>query len=191
LLAPVSCYCLVSVRKLFALTLIVVGLGMVVFFGMPHTGSDPVAIEQHQKAEVSKIRQGVALHKCPGALIRVPSWGHYVMPIENGVSEKVLNSGVVGHFPHTGPVGRGNYALTAHVVTHGEPFARLPELTPGDRVVIEKCGTQYTFKVTNKFNVYYTNVSVLNNRHETLTLITCASRFVHTDYRTVVRARLT
>lgn len=177
-------------RKVIALALILAGVGVIALTQVHHPDPGTAVIIHHQKDEVARIEKGVTLHECGDALIRVPSWGKYVMPIQHGASEKVLDSGVVGHFPHTGPLGIGNYALTAHVVTHGEPFAQLPSLAKGALVQIEKCGKTFTFKVTKKYTVYYTNVAVLNYKPKTLTLITCASKVVHTDYRTVVVGRL-
>ena len=38
----------------------------------------------------------------------------------------------IGHMEDTAEAGQaGNYALAAHRVTHGEPFAKFPELLPG------------------------------------------------------------
>lgn len=187
---PVPCYFADAVRKTLAVILILAGVAVLVYLGRPHgaPGSvDERTIVQHQRAQVLKIERGETLDKCGGTLIKF--LGH-TQPVAEGVSQRVLDSGVVGHFPHTGPVGIGNYALTGHVVTHGEPFRYMPNLAKGDKVKIIKCGVTYTFSVDRKWNVYYTDVSVLKPLPKTLTLITCASRFVHTDYRTVVRGHL-
>lgn len=177
-------------RKTLAVILLLVGAGLV-YFGRPDHPDLRVINEQsqtHQRHEVARIEKGQTLDKCAsGALITY--LGH-TYPIAQGVSEKVLDSGVVGHFPGTGPVGIGNYALTGHVVTHGEPFRYLPNLSRGDKVQITKCGVVYTFAVDRKYTVYYTQVGVLDDQPKTLTLITCASRVVHTNYRTIVRGHL-
>ena len=177
-------------RKLFAVILILVGVGLFVYFGRPQADSGHQATQEairHQKEQVQRVKQGEVVGKCEGALIRY--LGH-TEPIAEGATEKVLDTGAVGHFLGTGPVGVGNYALTGHVVTHGEPFRYMPNLVSGDKVTVTKCGTAYTFIVDRKYTVYYTDVSVLDARPKTLTLITCASRFVHTDYRTIVRGHL-
>jgi len=141
-----------------------------------HTASEDIRAEQNQK---------VVLAKKPATV----SWKNNRQPIVDSVDQEVLDSGVVGHFPGTGPVGVGNYALIGHVVTHGEPFAKLPSLTKGDKVVVDN-GTVYTFKVTEKFVVDHTDLSVLGYEPKTLTLITCNSRWFRTDERLVVRAVL-
>lgn len=156
------------------------------------SGDDAGRQVQHQSVMQYYHAHRTHVNVSTKAIIMVPSWGpKYVMPIKNGTSQKILDTGVVGHFVGTGPVGVGNYALAGHVVTHGEPFAQLPGMVPGQTVVVEKDGWKYTFTVDRKFNVYYTNTSVLNYRPKTLTLVTCASRYFHTDYRTVVTAHLT
>jgi sortase A len=174
----------------WALALVLVGAITVGVYVRSLYAPDQAAVH-HQKEQVAEIQKGVSLRHCSGALIRVPSWGRdYVMPIVNSVSQKTLDSGVVGHFPRTGPLGVGNYALAGHVVTHGEPFAKLLGMRPGQIIEIDKCGRRYMFKAQRKFNVDYHNVSVLDYSPRTITLTTCASRFVHTDIRTIVVGRL-
>ena len=80
------------------------------------------------------------------ALIRIPRFGaDYVMPVFEGTSEEVLAKGY-GHFDHAaGPGEKGNYALAAHRVTHGEPLRDMPSLEPGDEVVVETGRWVYTY----------------------------------------------
>lgn len=177
--------------RLFALALVLVGVCMVAMTFIP-TGTDEDAVDKQRDAVRDYyVAQKNERESDTKAVIRVPSWGpNYVMPIVDSVKQDVLDSGVVGHFPGTGPVGEGNYALAGHVVTNGEPFARLNELEDGDLIVIESGGKVYKFSVTDKFTVDYTDTSVLDYRPSTLTLVTCASRYVRTDERTVVIAAL-
>ena len=82
------------------------------------------------------------------ALVRIPAFGKdYVVPVFAGTSDEVLARGY-GHFDHAaGPGEVGNYALAAHRITHGEPLRRMPELRPGDRVVVETRTTTYTYEL--------------------------------------------
>ena len=51
-----------------------------------------------------------------------------------------------GHFEDTAAPGEvGNYALAAHRVTHGEPLRRMPELQPGDEIIIETQTMVFTY----------------------------------------------
>ncbi len=82
------------------------------------------------------------------ALVRIPRFGDdYVMPVLEGVGESELSSGF-GHFVDSAGAGRkGNYALAAHRVTHGEPLRDLPSLRPGDTVIVETRDTVYTYEI--------------------------------------------
>jgi sortase A len=80
------------------------------------------------------------------ALIRIPRFGDdYVVPVLEGTSDAVLAAGF-GHFADTVDPGQvGNYALAAHRVTHGEPLRDMPDLQPGDQVIVETRTTTYTY----------------------------------------------
>lgn len=151
---------------------------------------------------VEPVRLGEA-----SALVRIPRFGdHYVMPVLEGVGEDELSSGF-GHFVSSaGPGRKGNYALAAHRVTHGEPLREMPSLRPGDTVLVETRNAVYTYEIDtdpNKLVVDLTELWVLaaqpvNPRTEgvqpqddqrLLTLVTCAELF-HTDDRMVAFGHL-
>ena len=80
------------------------------------------------------------------AVVRIPRFGDdYAVPLLAGSTDEVLASGI-GHLDGTAGAGQqGNFVLAAHRVTHGEPFADLPSLRPGDEVVVETADTTYTY----------------------------------------------
>ena len=80
------------------------------------------------------------------ALIRIPRFGDdFEVPVIEGVRDEDLSRGI-GHFPFSaGPGEIGNYALAGHRVTHGEPFNDLPELRPGDEVIVETADATYIY----------------------------------------------
>jgi sortase A len=84
------------------------------------------------------------------ALVRIPRFGDdYVIPVLEGTGDGVLAAGY-GHFDDAaGPGQAGNFALAAHRVTHGEPLRRMPELQPGDEVVVETRDATYTYELTS------------------------------------------
>lgn len=145
------------------------------------------------------------------ALIRIPRFGDdYVMPVLEGVGDDELSSGF-GHFPRTAePGGKGNYALAAHRVTHGEPLRDMPKLRPGDEVVVETRAAFYTYELETSpgdlvvtFDETWVLDDVPTNPDEgevqppsqepdqrLLTLTTCAELF-HTDNRLIAFAQLT
>jgi sortase A len=143
------------------------------------------------------------------ALVRIPKFGkQYVVPVLEGTSEDVLARGY-GHFGHTAQPGQvGNYALAAHRVTHGEPLRRMPELRPGDRVIIETVADTYTYRLDtnpNSLIVPFTGVWVLDTvpknpdqggtqpaqrpGQRLITLTTCSELF-HTDNRMIAFGHL-
>jgi sortase A len=143
------------------------------------------------------------------ALIRIPRFGDdYLMPVQEGVSEAVLAEGF-GHFTGSAMPGeRGNYALAAHRVTHGEPLRRMPELRPGDQVMVETRSTTYTYVLDTNPNdlvVPFTGTWVVDPLptnptdggvqpaqragQRLITLTTCSELF-HTDNRMIAFGHL-
>ncbi len=152
-------------------------------------------------AEPAAVRLGDAM-----ALIRIPRFGDdYVMPVLEGIGDDVLARGF-GHFPQAARPGeRGNFALAAHRVTHGEPLRDMPLLQPGDEVLVETRDTVYTYEldtdpddlVVTFRDVWVVGEKPVNPRggvgpadHPRLiTLTTCAELF-HTDDRMVAFGHL-
>ncbi len=138
------------------------------------------------------------------ALVRIPRFGdEYVVPVLEGTSDQVLAAGF-GHFEHSAQPGReGNYAISAHRVTHGEPLRAMPELEPGDEVIIETREATYTYVLTtggDALEVTFRDTWVVDELptnpksggvqpdqtegQRLLTLATCAEIF-HTDNRLI------
>ena len=142
------------------------------------------------------------------ALIRIPKFGKkYVVPVLEGVSPDVLAKGY-GHFTKSADPGEvGNYALAAHRVTHGEPLRRMPELRPGDEVVVETVDTTFTYRLDTdprKLVIPFTGTWVLDplpknpdggpqpaqrQGQRLITLTTCSEIF-HTDNRMIAFGHL-
>ena len=141
------------------------------------------------------------------ALIRIPRFGDdYVMPVFEGVADDVLAKGF-GHFEDAAGAGeKGNYALAAHRVTHGEPLRDMPQLRPGDEVIVETRDAVYTYVLDtdpNDLVVTFHDVWVVGPKPENpdpagrgpadhprlITLTTCAELF-HTDNRMIAFGHL-
>jgi sortase A len=68
-------------------------------------------------------------------------------PIVQGVTLDDLAEGV-GHFTNTAdPGGLGNFAVAGHRATHGQPFAYLNEMQPGDKVWVETKTAWYQYTI--------------------------------------------
>lgn len=132
------------------------------------------------------------------ATIRIPRFGAtWEWPIVTGVDVAALKLGV-GWFTQTSRPGEiGNFALSGHRITYGEPFAHLLEMQPGDKVIIETSSAIYTYVMdTSPGDLTVLDATggwvlqpVPGKPGETptkaiITLVTCASRS-HTDYRSV------
>lgn len=136
------------------------------------------------------------LHRAPAtALVRIPRFGDdYVVPVVEGVDEDVLDDGL-GHFEGTAEPGDvGNFALAGHRITHGQPLRRMPDLQPGDQVVVETRDAVHTYELDTDAGELVVDDDadwVLEQEagQRTITLITCAELF-HTDKRMVAFGHL-
>jgi sortase A len=200
-------------------TLIAVGLLLIGYVGWQYYGTNWLAhrrqdevtsdlrrqwVEGGQKLEPKYVPTGEA-----SALIRIPRFGKdYVMPVLEGVGDDVLAKGY-GHFIGNADPGEvGNYALAAHRVTHGEPLRRMPELRPGDEVVVETVRATYTYELDtdpNRLVIPFTGLWVLDRvprnpspggpqpaqrpGQRLITLTTCSELF-HTDERMIAFGHL-
>ncbi|HET7690725.1 MAG TPA: class E sortase [Nocardioidaceae bacterium] len=213
-----------SRRVLFplGLVLVIVGLVLVGYFAWQFYGTNIVAKQKQEKnveqltalwekgdpatpsAEDGEISIGEA-----SALIRIPAFGKdYVMPVLEGTSDDVLAQGFA-HFEQSANPGQvGNYALAAHRITHGEPLRRMPELRPGDKVLVETRRAIYTYELDtdpNDLVVPFTAGWVVDEfpvnpdaggvtpdprgSKRLITLTTCSELF-HTDNRLIAFGHL-
>ncbi|MHB1740480.1 MAG: class E sortase [Actinomycetes bacterium] len=106
-------------------------------------------------AAVPPIGSGVGL-------MFIPRLGdRWVEPVLQGVSLTDLAQGV-GHYPQTALPGQvGNFAIAGHRATHGQPFAYLDQLVPGDKVYVETRASWYTYVVDRMQIVLPTDVGVI------------------------------
>jgi sortase A len=199
--------------------MIVAGLAMLGWVGWQFWGTNWVAHREQARVTDSLRAQwtegGTKLSPKyvptgkASALIRIPKLGRsYAVPVLEGVSADVLAKGF-GHFVRSADPGEvGNYALAAHRVTHGEPLRRMPELRPGDEVIVETSDATYSYRLDTdpeKLVIPFTGVWVLDplpknpqsggaqpaqrEGQRLITLTTCSEIF-HTDDRMVAFGHL-
>jgi len=149
-----------GVGVLAGVVLVLAGLIMLAHVGWQYVGTDMVAHrtqavlkqeirERWQQPTVSDVLgpEAPLARGSASALIRIPRLGpDYEMPLIEGVRDADLEQGV-GHFAGAGPGQIGNFALAAYQVTHGQPFRDLPQLRPGDRIIVETSTATYTYEV--------------------------------------------
>lgn len=165
-------------------------------------GQDQEAIEKEQVGQwpAEKVT----------AIVRIPEFGDdYAVPVLEGTTDDVLSAGF-GHFEHAANPGqKGNYAIAGHRVTHGEPLRDMPELEPGDEVVVETRRAIFTYVLDtggDDLEVPFTETWVVDplptnprrggvqppdqeRGQRLLSLTTCAELF-HTDQRLVAFGHL-
>jgi sortase A len=196
--------------------LVVAGLAVLGWLGWEYVGTNVVA--QHRQAAVvddlhTSWTSGQDAVRAAGttatAVVRIPRFGEdYQVPLLEGTSDQALASGI-GHVDGTASPGEvGNVVLAAHRVTHGEPFADMPSLRPGDRVYVETADTTYTYVLDtggDDLEVSFEAGWVLDQLPDNpdpggvepaqvqgqrlITLTTCAELF-HTDERLVAFGHL-
>ena len=84
-----------------------------------------------------------------GAL-HVPKWNYMVIPVKEGTTQLILNTGAAGHYETTALPGQiGNFSVAAHRRSFGSNFRRIDVLKPGDTVVMETADEWLVYKVRN------------------------------------------
>lgn len=198
--------------------LLLAGLGILAWLAWEIWGTNWIS-QREERHEVALFERGSG---GPAAVLEIPRFGSdYVVPINDmpakGDPSDVLSKGV-GHFTGTGPVVNGhpttigvgqigNYALAGHRITHGQPFANLPDLRPGDKVYVITHKLTYVYVMDtdpNRLVVPFTAGWVLGMdpvnpnggpqavqgpQERVITLTTCSELF-HTDNRLVAFGHL-
>lgn len=208
------------------LVLVLGGVGMLGYVAWQIYGTNIVSKQQQQQIVEDVTEQWAtapetSLDGAPGgkggrvpigdamALIRIPAFGDdYVVPVLEGIGDAELSRGY-GHFPETaGPGEKGNFALAAHRITHGEPLRDMPKLRPGDEILVETRDAHYTYVLDTNPNdlvVTFRDVWVVDRLPRNpdggvepplqrpgqalITLTTCSELF-HTDNRMIAFGHL-
>ncbi|WP_426245716.1 class E sortase [Nocardioides sp. LHG3406-4] len=141
------------ILTIVGLLMVLAGLVMLGWVGWQMYGTNWVSARKHtelvEKVEKSWHQGKDTVEASDGtvqAVVRIPRFGDdYAVPLLEGVADDALAAGF-GHFESSAaPGAKGNYALAAHRVTHGEPLRRMPELVPGDEIVVETREWTYTY----------------------------------------------
>lgn len=126
-----------------------------------------------------------------------PDWNK---PVLEGTGTDLLKKGL-GHYTGTARLGgTGNFAVAGHRRTYGDPFKDIPELRPGDAVILKDATAWYTYTVrAAPLRTLPTDVGVVDpvprrspftEPGRYLTLTTCDPEWGH-SHRLVVWAELT
>lgn len=192
-------------RRFVGILMILAGLVLIGYLLWQYFGTNIVAKHKHaQERELIVKDWSNGIDGDAIGLLRVPRFGaKYEVPIVRGFSDKALASGV-GWYPKSVRPGKvGNFVIAAHRVTHGEPFAKFPDLRKQDRVIVETRTHIYTYKLRNggtDITVPFTTSWPLwpvpdpdakgkKPTERLITMVTCSELF-HTTNRSVVVGEL-
>lgn len=85
----------------------------------------------------------------------VPYRGH----ADDAPGTRIQNRGVAasprGARGGVGPGDVGNFIVTAHRTTHGQPFRRLPALRDGEHVLVNAGGLVYDYRITGTMKISF------------------------------------
>lgn len=96
------------------------------------------------------------------ATMHVPAWRFMTIPVKEGTSQAVLNTGAAGHYLNTAMPGQiGNFSVAAHRRTYGSNFRRVDILKPGDPIIIETKTAWLIYKVESTRIVSPKNLEVI------------------------------
>ncbi|MFC7496594.1 MULTISPECIES: class E sortase [unclassified Nocardioides] len=205
-------------RKLLwaGLALIVAGVAVLAYVGWELYGTTWVAkreqeriVKETEQAWESGQGSASGFPEDVVALIRIPVFGEeYVVPAHVGTDDDTLARGFGIFEAAAGPGAVGNFAVSGHRITHGEPLRNMPELEAGDEIVVETRRTTYTYELVTDGDALSVGfdegwvvepdptdpetgeqVSEVAGSRRLITLVTCAELF-HTDDRLVAFGRL-
>lgn len=184
--------------------MVAAGLAMVAWFAWQYWGTNVVAQQKQQEILADWTKTDAI------GVLRVPRFGDdYEVPIVPGgdlvgpVGREALTRGVASYELGAEPGEVGNFVVSGHRVTHGEPFRDFPKLRAGDEVRVETREAEYTYVLRNggtevivPFTVSWPLKPVpdpdqpdAEATEPLMTLVTCSELF-HTDNRSVVIAEL-
>ncbi|MCW2783918.1 MAG: rane protein [Marmoricola sp.] len=201
------------------LGVLLAGLGLLAYVAWELWGTNIIA-HKNQRALTHEVQKEWASEAgcskfCPKgsiiALIRIPKFGKkYVIPVLEGATEDNLNKGAFAHYSNTAAAGeKGNFAVAGHRITHGEPLRHMPDLRPGNEVIVETRTDTYTYVLDTNPNdliISFTGLWVLDavphnpssnspavnpdpDSKKLITLTTCSELF-HTDNRMIAFGHL-
>jgi LPXTG-site transpeptidase (sortase) family protein len=125
-------------------------------------------------------------------LLNADSAGIRNLAITPGTDDAVLDTGMAGAYPWSGPGKSGVFSVSAHRVGAGGPFLNLDKMKLGDPITLtDNNGVEYTYRVISVDVVAPDDISVLKGpkSESRLVLITCTPIETYAD-RLVVTAEL-
>ncbi|WP_221373233.1 class D sortase [Clostridium perfringens] len=145
--------------------------------------AEKVEVEKEKKPEKAQLEEGKGI-----GILNIPKINLEIGIIE-GVSYEDIKY-VVGHFPGSPMPGeKGNFAIAGHRISYfGQAFKDIDKLEKGDKVKVTYNGKEYTYEVTDMYEVTPNETEALNpTKDATITIVTCTT---DAKNRVIVKGKL-
>ncbi|MDT9337101.1 class D sortase [Clostridium perfringens] len=145
--------------------------------------ADKGGVEKDKKPEKAQLEEGKGI-----AILNIPK-----INLEIGIIEGVRYEDikyVVGHFPGSPMPGeKGNFSIAGHRISYfGQAFKDIDKLEKGDKVKVTYNGKEYTYEVTDMYEVTPDETEALNpTKDATITIVTCTT---DAKNRVIVKGKL-
>ncbi len=139
--------------------------------------------EKDKKPEKAQLEEGKGI-----GILNIPK-----INLEIGIIEGVRYEDikyVVGHFPGSPMPGeKGNFAIAGHRISYfGQAFKDINQLEKGDKVKVTYNGKEYTYEITDMYEVNPNETEALNpTKDATITIVTCTT---DAKNRVIVKGKL-
>ncbi len=152
---------------------------------LPERGTPEIRVALAARAFAERARTGEPLGR-----LEIPAIGQRSVVLQ-GTGQAELRKGPGHYEPTSLPGQRGTVGIAGHRTTWEQPFRRIDELDPGDRVTVEMAYGRFTYSVEKTRIVKPSEVSVLAaaRGRERLVLTACHPLYSAAQ-RIVVFARL-
>lgn len=140
-------------------------------------------VEKDKKPEKAQLEDGKGI-----GILDIPKINLEIGIIE-GVSYEDIKY-VVGHFPGSPMPGeKGNFSIAGHRISYfGQAFKDIDKLEKGDKVKVTYNGKEYTYEVTDMYEVTPNETEALNpTKDATITIVTCTT---DAKNRVIVKGKL-
>lgn len=186
-------------RRIFGVTLILIGIGIIGSVAYKkivtsHKQNELLQVFENQLSEAKNEEdsESVSLEAINGytpiAIMEIPSI-KLKQPVVDGTGEDVIKY-FLGRFPELAMPGDvGNFAVAGHRVSDfTDAFINLYKVKVGDEVIVTTKDGRFTYQVDNSFIVDPDQVEVLDDAdYEKITLITCT---IGSKRRVIVTGKL-
>ena len=145
--------------------------------------ADKVEVEKDKKPEKAQLEEGKGI-----GILNIPKINLEIGIIE-GVSYEDIKY-VVGHFPGSPMPGeKGNFSIAGHRISYfGQAFKDIDKLEKGDKVKVTYNGKEYTYEITDMYEVTPNETEALNpTKDATITIVTCTT---DAKNRVIVKGKL-